>query len=337
MNSEIVFFYTESLTNPTRAREVFASMRAMGADAVVFNVYEQDLSRWAKDFPRVQGLAGDAGLRRYVSPGRHGGVFSGALVVPSLYSYVHPESLIVSEASNGATTEAQSPMQGFWTRMTCVNDPGFRRYMREQLGEILAKLNPDGLLLDEPKGLTLACGCERCRSLRKSDETPQQANIRYQLDFLGEMCAQAKSHRGDLRTMLVVGGLDHENLLTELAKLPALDIAGASGYFVARSHGIDWLRTWAPQVVQRVRSAGKRVQIWMNNWGLPVSEHDNLLEAYRIVGDTRPDQICNFWYWRNSDDPERVMQITAEGLRAIRQSKGKEENNHEATKSRSGR
>src|SRR5688500_1691111 len=145
--SEIVFFYTESMTNPTRAREVFAAMRGMGADAVVFNVYEQDLSRWAKDLPRVLSLADQAGLRRYVSPGRHGGVFSGALVAPSLYSYVHPESLVVVPASeNAATTEAQSPMQGFWTRMTCVNDPGFRRYMREQLAEILERLRPDGLL-----------------------------------------------------------------------------------------------------------------------------------------------------------------------------------------------
>jgi hypothetical protein len=116
MASEIVFFYTESLTNPTRAHEVFASMREMGADAVVFNVYEQDLWRWAKDLPRVLDLARDSGLRRYVSPGRHGGVFSGALVVPSLYSYVHPESLVVPDAPNGATTEAQSPMQGFWRR-----------------------------------------------------------------------------------------------------------------------------------------------------------------------------------------------------------------------------
>ena len=48
---EICFFYTESFTCPSRAREVFRQMKEMGAATVMFNIYEQDLSRWPKDVP----------------------------------------------------------------------------------------------------------------------------------------------------------------------------------------------------------------------------------------------------------------------------------------------
>src|SRR5688500_2053437 len=91
---EIGFVYTESMTNPVRAAEVFREIRDMGATAVCFHAYEQDLSRWPKDVPRIHEAAAREGLRRYVSPARLGHMTAGLFVVPDVYTYLHPESLV---------------------------------------------------------------------------------------------------------------------------------------------------------------------------------------------------------------------------------------------------
>ncbi len=101
-------------------------------------------------------------------------------------------------------------------------------------------------------------------------------------------------------------------------QIEPLDVLRISAYWVPRGHDIEWVRTRIPEVLQLLSRTGKKTQVWANNWGLPAEEEENLLEAYRIMIDAGPDQLWNFWYWRNNDDPERVMQLTAQGLQHVR-------------------
>jgi hypothetical protein len=315
---EILFFCTETCTNPRRARDVFREMREMGADAVLINVYEQDLLRWPKDMPRLFDAAADAGLRRYVSYGRYGGAFSGALMVPSLFTFLHPYTVVIPE-NPSETTGAETGVapSAFFQRISCVNHPSFRRYMETQTREILRQFQPDGLLFDEPKGLHLVCGCNHCRAARKDGETPSEANTRFQVEFVRALADQAKAHRGDLCTMIVVGSRDDDSL-ANFAQIASLDVLGTEAYWVTRGKDMAWLREWCPQEVRHLRSLGKKTQVWAGNFGLSTSQQEDLPEMYRIVADARPDQLANFWWWRGSDDPERVMDLTRQGLRYAR-------------------
>lgn len=322
---EILFFYTETCTNPKRAREVFREMRTMGADSVVINVYEQDLLRWKKDMPRLFDLAGEAGLKRYVSYGRYGGAFSGALMVPSLFTYLRPDTLVVpQDARKGTGGEADVAASEFFHRISCVNHPAFRKYMESQTREILKTFQPEGLLFDEPKGLHLVCACTHCVGARGNGEAPETANLRFQVEFVRDLADQARAHRGDLCTMLVVGSHDDDSLAS-FAKIASLDVLGTEAYWVNRGKDIAWLREWCPGEVRRLRSLGKKTQIWAGNFGLSRSQQEDLRAMYEIVVDAQPDQLASFWWWRGSDDPERVMEITREGLRYARARVGSSE------------
>ncbi len=201
---EITFFYNFPMTNPTYARESFERMRGMGGDAVCFNVYEQDFSRWTKDMPRTVGLARDAGLRVYIAPGRYGGVFSGAMYMPSLFAYLNPDTLIVPDRGGEEEAEADSPVSGYFGRQCCVNHPRFRSFMLDELGKMLDELEPDGVEFDEPKGVNLPCNCAHCLSKREERETPGEANLRLQVEFLDELCRHVKFWRADATTMMVL-------------------------------------------------------------------------------------------------------------------------------------
>lgn len=320
---ELLLFYTETCTNPKRARDVFREMRDMGADSVVINVYEQDLLRWKKDMPRLFDMAGEAGLKRYVSYGRYGGAFSGALMVPSLFTYLRPDSVVIPrDARKGTGGEADVAASEFFTRISCVNHPAFRSYMEKQTVQILTQFNPEGLLFDEPKGLHLVCTCTHCAAARRKDETPEAANLRFQVEFVRKLADQAKAHRGDTCTMLVVGSSD-DGSLESFAQIASLDVLGTEAYWVNRGTDIAWLREWCPKEMQRLRSLGKKTQIWSGNFGLSQSQQEDLTEMYRIVVDAQPDQLASFWWWRGSDNPERVMEITRDGLRYAKSKEGR--------------
>ncbi len=320
---EIVFFYTETCTNPKRARDVFKEMRDLGADSVIINVYEQDLLRWKKDMPRLFDEAANAGLRRYVSYGRYGGAFSGGLMVPSLFTFLRPDSVVTPKDPTKATGgEADVAASEFFWRISCVNHPAFREYMEDQTREILTLFNPEGLLFDEPKGLRLTCQCKYCAGARKKDETCEEANLRFQVEFVRDLADQAKAHRRDLCTMIVVGSND-DDALAAFAGVRSLDVLGTEAYWVNRGKDVQWLREWCPKEVQHLRSLGKKTQVWAGNFGLTASQQEDLPEAYRIMTDAQPDQLASFWWWRGSDDPERVMELTREGLLNAAAKKGK--------------
>lgn len=321
MALEITFFYNGPMTNPTYARQSFDRMRGMGAGAVCFNVYEQDLIRWTRDMPRIVNLARSAGLRVYLSPGRHGGVFSGGIVMPSLFAYTNPDTLIVPDEGGQGVVEADHPFRGYFDRQCCVNHPRFRAYMLEELQKMLDQLEPDGVDFDEPKGVTLPCKCEHCMARRRDGETPYQANLRTQVEFLDELCRQVKAYRRDAVTMMVLSEKRMDYMLAS-GELESLDVLGISAYWVPSNKDLNWLRTRIPEALNMLAATGKKTQVWAQNWGLPAEEEGHLLEAYRIMIDAQPDQLWNFWYWRNNDNPERVMELTAQGLQYARRIAG---------------
>ena len=312
---ELGFVYTESCTNVQRAREVFREMRALGADMVLICVYEQDLLRWKRDMARLFDAAAEAGLRRYVSYGRQGNIFSGLLMMPSLFGFTHPETLIVTESS-GVVAEAGSSFNRFWSQVCCANNPKFQNYMEEQTREILDRFNPEGLMFDEPKGLAFVCKCQYCQSAQQAGEDPKAANLRGQVKFVEKLCDQAKAHRGDICTMITTGHTE-DAALQQFAAVSNLDVLGTEAYWVSRGMTIDELRAWCIPALEKLRSYGKKTQIWTQNFGLPPSETENLHEAYSIMAEGKPDQLISFWWWRENEEAERVMEISGQSMKRL--------------------
>lgn len=312
---EIIFVYTESMTNPVRAAEVFAQMREMGATGVCFHAYEQDLPRWPKDVPRIHEAAARAGLRRYISPARLGGMMAGLYSMPDVYTHLHPECIITPiPPPNPRST------LGLSARMACVNDPGFRQYAQDYVDGLMRDLGPDGLLIDEPQGLSrsIVCECPRCAALVRPDETPADAQRRSRIDFLSRLCAKARERRPSLRISLLasIGDEGHERF-DLIARIEPLDAIAVEPYWALIDRDLAWLRVACDNSAKHVRRVSRELDIWALNFAITAGREVEIPEAFRIIAAARPDAIWTFWWWRACDDPATVMQRTREGIASI--------------------
>jgi hypothetical protein len=313
---EIGFVYTESMTNPARAAEVFLEMRDMGATAVCFHAYEQDLHRWPKDVPRIHEAAARAGLRRYVSLARLGGMMAGLYSVPDVYTYLHPECRVTPAATPGPRSTL-----GLSAHMACVNDPGFRQYALEYVGKTIGALAPEGFVIDEPQGLirTVVCLCARCVEAQRPDETKEDAQRRFRVDFLSELCRKARERSPRIRTTVVAAiGTEDRERFELFARVRGLDAIGVEPYWALVDKDLEWLDTTCRMAVQRVRGVGRELDVWALNFALSSEHQAEIPEAYQIIAAARPDAIWSYWWWRGNDDPAAVMRLTREAHASIR-------------------
>jgi len=313
---EVVFVYTESMTNPVRAEEIFREMKDMGATGVAFHAYELDLQRLSKDVPRIHEIATRVGLKRHISTARLGGMTAGLYSHPDVYTYVHPESRVTPRAAPGPRSNLS--LGGY---MACVNDPGFRAYALDYLDGVLRQLGADGLIIDEPQGVVrpIVCDCERCAAAQRPDETKEAAQHRFRVEFWSELCAKARARVPKIRTTMVAAvGVEQPAKFEGFARVQGLDAIGVEPYWSFVGEDVRWVEATCATAVERVRGVGKQLDIWVQNFGLKTSQQADLPEVFRITAAAKPDAIWCFWWWRACDDPAEVMRLTRQGLAAIR-------------------
>ncbi len=287
----------------------------MGATAVAFHAYEQDLHRLPIDVPRIHEAATRAGLRRYISLARLGGMMAGLYSVPDVYTYLHPESRVTPRAKAGP--HATPGLSG---HMACVNDAGFRQYALEYADGLIRRLGADGLIIDEPQGVVrpIVCECERCEAARRPDETREDAQYRFRLEFLSDLCAKARERAPQIRTTMVAAvGLERPEMFQLFARVRGLDAIGIEPFWAFVGKDPQWVGETCATGSERVRGVGRQLDIWTQNFGLKARHQADLPAVYRMIGDARPDAIWNFWWWRACDDPAAVMALTRQGLASI--------------------
>lgn len=312
---EIGFIYTESMTNPGRAADVFAEIRGMGGTAVGFHMYEQDLRRWPKDVPRIHDVAARAGLRRYVSFAHLGGMMAGLHSIPDEYTHIHPESRVTPPVKR--SRHDTSPMASL---IACVNDPGFRQYARDHVAKVMRELRPDGLSFDEPAGLIhdFTCSCEHCVAGQRPGESALEAQRRYQTDFFSELAAIGREANPELRTMAVVAiGTEQPERFELSARVRGLDAIAIEPFWAFVEKDLAWLDETCRSAATKIRGVGKQLDVWAMNFNVTRERQAELPEGYEIIARSRPDAIWQFWYWRANDDPDEVMRLTREGLARI--------------------
>src|SRR5438876_10802065 len=92
---EITVAYFHSLLHPDVAKRDFDQIRSAGAGSIVYAIHEQEEQRWPRDLERGMRLVQDAGLKIHLSLGRYGNLFAGPSLVPSWYTFRHPQSRVI--------------------------------------------------------------------------------------------------------------------------------------------------------------------------------------------------------------------------------------------------
>ncbi|QBD82050.1 hypothetical protein EPA93_41155 [Ktedonosporobacter rubrisoli] len=300
---DITIAYFHSFLHPDIVKRDFEQIRAVGAGSIVYAIHEQEEQRWSRDLERGLRLAQDAGLKVLLSLGRYGNLFAGPSLMPSWYTFRHPESRLKDR-------------HGRSHGISCFNHEPFRAWLFKEVENYLRNYPINGILLDEPRGPDITCFCSACRALCPDIVDLQHFRRRSMIDFLGELFACVKRvdrHAGTVITLLP----QDLYLIDELAALPHLDTIGCHLFWQLLHEDIEQVRRWGDTVVDAARRAEKRSQLWLQNFSLDEGDERFLEQSFGDMLKTEPDEVACYYYWRNNADPERIWQTTRGLLRRI--------------------
>ncbi len=300
---DIIIAYFYPLHHPEFVKRDFDQIRATGASGIVYAIHEQEGTRWPRDLERGMQQAQDAGLKVYLSLGRYGNVFSGPIPMPSWYTFRHPRSRVMD--SNGRYHD-----------ISCYNHESFRSWLFKEIEKYLRAFPINGIFIDEPRGADIPCFCSVCRALCPDVVDLPGFRRRSMIEFLGALCARVKQVDAHAKTTVAIVP---ENLsqLDELAGLPHLDTVGCHLFWKVFKTDVSMVSEWSQRVAESTRRAGKRSQLWLQNFNLDEEDEAQLESAFTQAVGAEPDDIGCYYYWRNNVSPERVWQKTHALLRQV--------------------
>lgn len=300
---DITVAYFHPLLHPETVKRDFEHIRAVGAGSIAYAIHEQEEQRWSRDLERGLRQAQDAGLKVHLSLGRYGNLFAGPSLMPSWYTFRHPESRVKDR-------------HGRYHDISCFNHESFRSWLFKEIEYYLSTYPINGILIDEPRGTDITCFCSVCRALCPDVTDLQRFRRRSMIDFLGELCVRVKQVYSTAKTTIVLLPQDLGQL-EELAALPHLDTIGCHLFWQLLGEDITLVEKWGCAVVEATRYYNKRSQLWIQNFGLDEQGEQQLELSFTHALSVEPDEVACYYYWRNNVDPKRVWQTTRDQLRRI--------------------
>jgi hypothetical protein len=300
---DITIAYFHSLLHPDVVKRDFDQIRAAGAGSIVYALHEQEEQRWARDLERGLSLAQDVGLKVHLSLGRYGNLFAGPSLVPSWYTFRHPQSRVMDR-------------HGRHHEISCFNHQSFRHWLFNEIERYLTKYPINGMLIDEPRSMEVTCFCSVCRALCPDVTDLERFRRRSMIDFLGEICACVKGVDEHIKTTVVLLPQDISQV-EDLAQLPHLDTIGCHLFWNLLKEEVTAVEKWGRSVVETTRLYNKRSQLWLQNFNLDVNSEKELEQAFCQLLTVEPDGLGCYYYWRNNENPTHVWETTRGLLRRI--------------------
>jgi hypothetical protein len=300
---DITVAYFHPLFHPESVKRDFEQIRATGAGSIVYAVHEQEEPRWPRDFERGFRLAQDAGLKVHLSLGRFGNLFAGPTFMPSWYTFRHTQSQVKDR-------------HGRVHDMTCFNSEDFRAWLFKEIEYYLTTYPLAGLVIDEPRAPDITCFCSVCRALCPDIVDLQHFRRRSMIEFFDKLFSHVKRIDPRLKTTLVLLPQDLA-LAEELASIPMLDTIGGDLFWQLLGEDVAMVKKWSASLVKSAQRAGKRSQLWLQNFNLDEQAEKALEPAFDGLIKAEPDEIACYYFWRNNEHPEQVWQTTRNLMRHI--------------------
>lgn len=300
---DITVAYFHPLLQPETVKRDFEQIRAAGAGSIVYAIHEQEEQRWSRDLERGLRLAQDTGLKVSLSLGRFGNLFAGPSLMPSWYTFHHPESRVKDR-------------HGRFHDISCFNHEAFRSWLFSEIEYYLSHYPINGILIDEPRGPDITCFCSVCRALCPDVVDLSRFRRRSMIDFLGELCSCVKRVDMNAKTTIVLLPQDLGQA-EELAMLPALDTLGCHLFWQSLNEEIEIMDSWTDTLLEATRRNEKRSQLWFQNFSLDEQGMQQLEPSFKRVLRADPDEIGCYYYWRNNVNPTQVWDTTRKLLRRI--------------------
>lgn len=300
---DITIAYFHSLLRPEIVRQDFEQIRATGAGSIVYAIHEQEEERWPRDFERGLRQAREAGLKVHLSLGRFGNLFAGPALVPSWYTFRHPQSRVMDQ-------------HGRYHEITCFNHQSFRSWLFREIERYLTSYPIAGILLDEPRGLEVTCFCPACRALCPDVTDLARFRRRSMIEFLHEVCTYVKQVNERVKTTIVLHPHD-VSLAEDLSLIAQLDTLGCHLFWDILQEDVAQVERWGRELMEITRQNGKRSQLWLQNFNIHERNAQEMESAFARILSLEPDEVGCYYFWRNNANPVEVWEATRKLLKRV--------------------
>jgi hypothetical protein len=300
---DITIAYFHALLHPEVLKQDFEQIRSTGASSIVYAVHEQEEQRGPRDFERGLRQARDAGLKVHLSLGRFGNLFAGPALMPSWYTFRHPQSRVMDQ-------------HGRYHEISCFNHQSFRSWLFHEIEHYLTTYPIAGIVLDEPRGLEVTCYCAACRALCPDVTDLSRFRRRSMIEFLHELCGYIKQINEQVRTTVILHPHDI-SLAEDLATIEHLDTIGCHLFWDMLQADVTQVELWGRQVLEATRGARKRSQLWLQNFNINERNLAAMETAFAGILSLEPDDLGCFYFWRNNVDPQQVWDATRRLLKRV--------------------
>ncbi|HEX7734683.1 MAG TPA: hypothetical protein VF458_07465 [Ktedonobacteraceae bacterium] len=300
---DITVAYFHALLHPEVLKHDFEQIRSTGASSLVYAIHEQEEQRGPRDFERGLRLARDAGLKIHLSLGRFGNLFAGPALVPSWYTFRHPQSRVLDQ-------------HGRYHEISCFNHQSFRTWLFREIEHYLTTYPISGIVLDEPRGLEVTCYCPACRALCPDVTDLARFRRRSMIEFLRELCDSIKQINTHVKITVVLHPHDI-GLAEDLATIDNLDTIGCHLFWDMLQSDVRQVELWGRQVLETTRGTNLRSQLWLQNFNISERNAAAMETAFAGLLSLEPDELGCFYFWRNNADPLQVWETTRRLLKRV--------------------
>lgn len=300
---------------PRYVREDMAYLADVGTDAIAVGLLEQDLFASVENVRIIAEEAAKKNIALWIVPSRWAGLIAGSPKVPSFFTATHEETYILNKDGNPHRS-------GVTGRISSVYHPATFEFMCQALEQTLAKFPVTGIIWDEVKAIVPDYSPAAVKVL--GDNPDWDTHLGHIANFFSRVSEHGKQVQSDLRiAMFLYAHLD-QKVIDIFARQSGLDDFGCDGrpWKPEDQGGDDSDGTPAKKTLlgpgerflPAARANGKNTLMLIENHAIREADCDLMDRRLPEVLQLDVDHWLYYYYGRNCDDPERVMQIITRHL-----------------------
>jgi len=292
---------------PSHIREDMKWLASVGTDNVCLAVLEQDFFAAKDNITLVTEEANKWGISVYAVPSRWAGLNAGAPKVPSLFSVNNPQTWKLKKDGKPYTSNVSGVMSS-------VYYPETIQFFKDSIDRLFSTSgwNFKGIIWDEPKGLM--DNDYSAEAVKQTGSNPgKYANLYAMRDFYSDLNRYIKNIYPDKVTNLFVYGWYDNPVISEMAKVEALDYFGADGnpwgYNDLGQKDKKVILGHGQKFIDAAKQNKKRSLFLIENFAFNKNETQMMRKRFPELLQMDINHLIYYYYGRSNKNPDNVMDV----------------------------
>lgn len=308
------FYYRAQMYTmvPNQIKEDLKWMAEMGTNAIGIAILEQDFEAAYNNIEFIIKEANKVGIDVFAVPSRWGGIVAGAPKVPSIFTIRNPQTWVLNKDGSAYDTSISG-------RISSIHHPDTYSFVEKMVDKLFNTWNFKGIIWDEPKTLMLDYSSAALKKLGHNPTMDQQ--VQATVDFYSRINQYIKfNFPNKIISLFIYAGFD-DDIVKKMAEIKYLDYYGADGRpwhkedgGQLEGNGKTLLGNQGQRFIDAAHANKIKSLLLMENHNMPNADIPLLEKGLPQLLKMDIDQLIYYYYPRNIEDPDRIMNIIRKNL-----------------------